>query len=1641
MHLRFALAVLVLVLSSQHLSGQGWFNSNWQYRIPVTVSSAGGVLSDFQVKVDLGPSFYWDNARADGADIRFTSDDGMTPIDFWVENWNFRSSASIWVEVPDIAANPATTIIYMYYGYSTAGSVSNGFNTFLFFDDFNSGLLDAGEGRRWEISGGTWSVQTDTQQDGTSGGVAEGIAGSAYRILKSSFTGTDYILEGWGKQVAGRTWGFGIRTTDVTHTYSLNLYEDLDATANMYLYNWNGEASTVWSANQGTINMNAWYKLGVKAHGSNLDIYFNDQLRSTQTNSQWASGAVALFIDNNQTARYNDVRVRKYSASEPSVSLGSVQTPAILLSYTSNNLSCNGSSDGSINITVSGGSEPYSFLWSGPGGFESTDEDISGLFAGTYSVTVTDGASNQIGQIIEINQPDPLLLSYVITTPPTCTTPATVQINATGGTLPYTGTGSFSQSIGITEYNVTDANGCPASISVTMSRSVAWFDPAWQYRDSVQIANPGGIGLTDFQVNVILDSDFDFVRAAAGGSDLRFTSSDGVYVLPYWIESWSPSTTSASIWVKVNEIPAAGTLIYMYYGNPSATPGSSGDNTFLFFDDFSTAASEPEPGYFAFGPASTIMQQEVAWGESSSPHTLSVVEAPATGAYIGASGQPYPYYGYYGPQGSGYIGIAGSYDLLTWTRLPYNPPPNSGVNNPLFAGNGERWPSVFKDGDTYYMVHTIYGVRSYLVYRTSTNGLNWTAPVTIIQDAYPNQNPSLFKDPDSGNYYLYWYRGENGWSIMYRKASTVAGLVTASNVLIINSPVVLAAPQMMFYDDVYYLSTEILEGVWKVRMYASASPEGPFEALPGNPVLDEGSACLFQHLIDDMIYEYYCKQAVNGTWTLDMRVVDPATGRIMYEEGELNSSKWTPDGGTWIVTNTTQQDGTEGFVLQGTTSERQLLRSAFSGSDYIVESFGRQIGGRVWGLGVRAQDRRNTYTLSLYEDLDNSPLHNLHFYTWLNGNVPGDVYADLGVIDMNTWYKLKVKAHGNTFEFYYDDIYQGTATDGTWASGAVGLFGEVGTIAQFNDIRVRKYAASEPLCTRGGTQYNGFQWTGEGGSSDWSNPSNWLACAVPLGTSDVVITDGPSDPVISGVTINCNNLVIEPGANLTIDADGGLVPAGTVIINSSSVNDGGSLINLSTSPLTVTYNRFFRPENTRGDRHFFSSPVSGLGIDDFITANEQGDPPVTKVARLYEYSEFGDEWLDITGSAGNLMAGKGYNLDQAAGSDGLLRFTGSVVNTASVPATSPYQDGYILRDDEGDYNEDALWTDDRTYTTNYGGGGWNLLGNPFTSAMDAAAFIAENTLRIDPWYQALYVYDGRIGEESYKYVSSTVPGWEEPYYKESGSAGDKVQVGQGFFVLALHDKINFMFTPGMQVHSNNVLLLKSTSTDDPWPGIRLNVRSGDENRHTTLVFDAAMSTGKDPGYDVGMLGGGKALSIYTALPGNDIGINFVRQALPLSGMDKTAIPVGIDFEAGGELTFSAVTIPIGSNRYWLEDRQTGTFTDLTTKSYTVTLPAKTYGTGRFYIISSANTPTAIDRSHAADSSLRIWSSGNKLIISGETGIRAVCEIFDINGTLRLKRLLHDNSLNTVDLPQNLSGILLVRVTDGGKVTIRKVPVL
>jgi len=53
---------------------------------------------------------------------------------------------------------------------------------------------------------------------------------------------------------------------------------------------------------------------------------------------------------------------------------------------------CGNGSDGSINATPSGGTAPYSYSWTGPNGFNSTSQNISGLAIGYYNLTITDAA-------------------------------------------------------------------------------------------------------------------------------------------------------------------------------------------------------------------------------------------------------------------------------------------------------------------------------------------------------------------------------------------------------------------------------------------------------------------------------------------------------------------------------------------------------------------------------------------------------------------------------------------------------------------------------------------------------------------------------------------------------------------------------------------------------------------------------------------------------------------------------------------------------------------------------------------------------------------------------------------------------------------------------------------------------------------------------------------------------------------------------------------------------------------------------------------------------------------------------------------------------------------------------------------------
>jgi len=89
---------------------------------------------------------------SDFSDLRFTTADGTTLCDYWIESLSGTTPnqlASVWVEVPSVAAHPMDTSIYMYYS-GTHEAVSNGSNTFRFFDDFLGSSLSTD---KWEGTG------------------------------------------------------------------------------------------------------------------------------------------------------------------------------------------------------------------------------------------------------------------------------------------------------------------------------------------------------------------------------------------------------------------------------------------------------------------------------------------------------------------------------------------------------------------------------------------------------------------------------------------------------------------------------------------------------------------------------------------------------------------------------------------------------------------------------------------------------------------------------------------------------------------------------------------------------------------------------------------------------------------------------------------------------------------------------------------------------------------------------------------------------------------------------------------------------------------------------------------------------------------------------------------------------------------------------------------------------------------------------------------------------------------------------------------------------------------------------------------------------------------------------------------------
>ena len=115
----------------------------------------------------------------------------------------------------------------------------------------------------------------------------------------------------------------------------------------------------------------------------------------------------------------------------------------------------------------------------------------------------------------------------------------------------------------------------------------SWYDSNWEQRKAVTISNDSGGDLVDEPVLVEMDtaSLITSSKMQEDCDDLRFVDSDDSTPIDFWLEGGC-NTANTQIWVKVPDLPSEGKIIYLYYGNASASSIDLDWNgeTYVYFD-------------------------------------------------------------------------------------------------------------------------------------------------------------------------------------------------------------------------------------------------------------------------------------------------------------------------------------------------------------------------------------------------------------------------------------------------------------------------------------------------------------------------------------------------------------------------------------------------------------------------------------------------------------------------------------------------------------------------------------------------------------------------------------------------------------------------------------------------------------------------------------------------------------------------------------------------------------------------------------------------------------------------------------------------------------------------------------------------
>jgi len=279
--------------------------------------------------------------------------------------------------------------------------------------------------------------------------------------------------------------------------------------------------------------------------------------------------------------------------------------PTPTVTITSNNVNCYSGNSGSATANSSGGSEPYTFVWSNG----QTSSAATNLGAGTYSVTVTDAHGCIAKANTSISQPSSALsVSIPSSTNISCQgANGSATASVVGGTAPYTyswlpngGTGNIASNLAAGNYTVTvtDANNCIASTTVSITQMSSSLSAQVEVTSGCSAGSgtatatasggttpylyswspSGGTGATASNLNA---GTYTVTVTDANGCTVTAIAPINIYGIPTVTVTPSSATISAGQNVSLTANGNGGTPPYSYSWQPATGLNSTSTGTVL----------------------------------------------------------------------------------------------------------------------------------------------------------------------------------------------------------------------------------------------------------------------------------------------------------------------------------------------------------------------------------------------------------------------------------------------------------------------------------------------------------------------------------------------------------------------------------------------------------------------------------------------------------------------------------------------------------------------------------------------------------------------------------------------------------------------------------------------------------------------------------------------------------------------------------------------------------------------------------------------------------------------------------------------------------------------------------------------------